>query len=316
MSVDLVLNELSLAMHAETDEHGMALMSGLADTMFEAGRWGANKVLRAPRNFHAMMLGPSYPVGKWSRDNRVSIDHRTRFLVWTTKSPYLDRLLEEAADDSFARSEYQSSGRTCEGLAIAKIIGGLGVSFQSADEWDVPTIALRVFELDQDGNEVPKYDCEVNHAASVAHVRKHAEWIRRRRLQAVADGKDCSARLSELFPRVTLCDHATRQLSALGKGEELFQAAYAGLEELSQFASGWRQGGFQRDSLAPCSVESNSTLEQFGSDRTFLCPDGQPRTFSWHLKRGRWRIYFIPDEKSRTILVGHLGPHLTTAKYR
>jgi hypothetical protein len=63
MSVDLVLNELSLATHAETDERGMMLMSGLAETMFEAGRWGANKVLRTPRNFHAMMLGPSYPVG-------------------------------------------------------------------------------------------------------------------------------------------------------------------------------------------------------------------------------------------------------------
>jgi hypothetical protein len=316
MSVDLVLNELSLATPAETDEHGIALMSGLAETMFEAGRWGANKVLRAPRNFHAMMLGPSYPVGRWPRDKRVSMDDRTRFLVWTTKSPYLNRLLEDAADDSFARSEFHYSGRRCEGLAIAKIVGGLGVSFQSADEWNVPVIALKAFELVEDGNESLEYDCEVNHAATVAHVRRHAGWIGRRRMQAVADGKDCCARFSELFPRIYLCDHARKQLSALGKGEELFQTAYEGLEELSRYASDWRQGGFREDSLVPCSQESNSTLEQFGDERTFVCPDGQRRTFSWHLKRGRWRTHFIPDEASRTILVGYLGKHLRTAKYR
>jgi hypothetical protein len=244
------------------------------------------------------------------------VDYRTRFLVWTTKSPYLDQILEEVANDSLARSEYRCSGRTCEGLAIARIIGGLGVSFQTADEWRVPAITLTAFELCEDGNESREYDCEVNHAASVAHVRVHAEWIGRRRMLAVADGKDCCSRLAQLFPRVNLCDHARKQLSALGKGEELFQAAYAGLEALSRYASIWNQGGFQEDSLAPCSVESNSTLEQFGDERTFLCPDGQRRTFSWHLKRGRWRIHFIPNDESRTILVGYLGKHLPTATFR
>jgi hypothetical protein len=244
------------------------------------------------------------------------MDRRTRFLVWTTKSPYLDRLLEDAADDSFARSEFQYSGRTCEGLSIAKIVGGLGVSFRSADEWDVPAIALKAFELGEEGNEPLEYDCEVNHAASEAHVRGHADWIRRRKMQAVANGQDCCSRFSELFPRVNLCDHARKQLSALGRGEELFQTVYQGLEEFSRYASDWRHGGFQERSLAPCSQESNSTLEQFGDERTFVCPDGQRRTFSWHLKRGRWRIHFIPDRESRTILVGYLGPHLRTAKYR
>ena len=263
-----------------------------------------------------MMLGPSYPVGSWARDKRVSIDQRTQFLVWTTKSPFLDLLLEEAAGDSFARSEYRCSGRTCEGLGVAKIIGGLGVSFQSSDEWNVPAIALKAFELDEDGKGFLEYGCEVKHAAAVAHVRKHAEWIGHRRRQAVADGKDCCARVSTLFPGVNLCNNAKKQLSDLGKGEELFQAAYAGLEELSQYVSDWKEGGFQEESLLPCSEESKSTLDQFGDERSFLCPDGQRKLFSWHLKRGKWRIHFIPDDHNRTILVGYLGKHLRTVKYR
>ena len=263
-----------------------------------------------------MMLGPAYPVGAWARDKRVHKEYRVRFLLWATKSPYIDPFLETSEDDSYSRSEHRCSGRICEGLAVAKIIGGLGVSFHSADEWNVSEIVLSVFEIGQDGSGSLDYNCTVNHAASTTHAQEHAKWIGRRRMQAVVDGKDCCDRLAELFPQVNLCSNAVRQLSCLGKGEDLFQTAYAALEDLSRYASGWKQGGFRNENLAPCSEESNSTLEQFGDERKFGCPDGKPRTFSWHLKRGRWRIHFIPDDGNRTLLVGYLGKHLRTARFR
>jgi hypothetical protein len=316
MSIDLVLNELSLRSSAESAERGMELMRGLADTIFAAGRAGSSKFLRVPRGFHAMMLGPSYPVGRWTGDKRVPEEYRRLFLLWATKSPFLDQVLERTANDTLARSEYRHAGEICEGLAVAKIIGGLSISFFCPKEWHSPTLSLGVFELNEEGLEGSEYDCEVKHASTVAHVNEHSGWIGNRRRLSVDSGEDCIGRLADLFPKVNLCDNASRQLSDLGRGEELFRAAYAALEDLSNYAITWQDGGFIKTPLTPCSEESRSTLDLFGEERTFLCPDGVKRTFSWHLKRGRWRIYFKPDESERTFLIGYIGKHLRTARFQ
>jgi hypothetical protein len=63
------------------------------------------------------------------------------------------------------------------------------------------------------------------------------------------------------------------------------------------------------------SVDSKATLEKFGAERDLLCPDGKTRRFSWHLKRGARRVYFIPDPTARRILIGHVGLHLRTVLY-
>jgi hypothetical protein len=61
------------------------------------------------------------------------------------------------------------------------------------------------------------------------------------------------------------------------------------------------------------SVDSAATLQEFGGDRTFLCPDGERRTFSQHLKlRHTWRIYVYVLPDSGLCCVGYAGPHLPT----
>ena len=65
-------------------------------------------------------------------------------------------------------------------------------------------------------------------------------------------------------------------------------------------------------------------MQEYGRLREFTCPDGQKRSFAYHLKGmpGHWRIHIWADvaadfgkmeDASKKILVGHIGPHLPTA---
>ena len=65
-------------------------------------------------------------------------------------------------------------------------------------------------------------------------------------------------------------------------------------------------------------------MQQYGHLRIFVCPDGEKRTFDYHLKGlpDYWRIHIWPDEQgifreandpARKILIGYIGKHLLTA---
>ena len=51
--------------------------------------------------------------------------------------------------------------------------------------------------------------------------------------------------------------------------------------------------------------------------RTFLCPDGEERLFSWHVRYtpGAGRIHFLPLGPREGCLIGYIGHKLPTVKY-
>jgi hypothetical protein len=53
----------------------------------------------------------------------------------------------------------------------------------------------------------------------------------------------------------------------------------------------------------------------YGAARTFVCPDGKKRLFSWHSKINyeKWRIHFIDAPAERRVLIGYVGRHLPLA---
>jgi hypothetical protein len=87
------------------------------------------------------------------------------------------------------------------------------------------------------------------------------------------------------------------------------------LWELQRYAQDWKSGPFDSDQIqCQTSVESTSTLTQYGAERTFVYPDGQRRVFSWHSKitHNAWRIHFYPSAETRSIIIGYIGRHLPT----
>lgn len=68
----------------------------------------------------------------------------------------------------------------------------------------------------------------------------------------------------------------------------------------------------QEDGLN-CSPDSETTLKQFSGERTFTV-SGNREVFSWHIKLGDTRIYFL--NKDTHCEVGYIGTHLRTVKFK
>ncbi|MFP3597067.1 hypothetical protein [Chryseobacterium sp. SIMBA_029] len=64
------------------------------------------------------------------------------------------------------------------------------------------------------------------------------------------------------------------------------------------------------------SLESESTMNKYGSDRIFTLPSGKKVQFSLHAKiGGDLRIYLLPNEAEGKIIIGHIGNHLKTVRF-
>src|SRR5579859_5192650 len=89
------------------------------------------------------------------------------------------------------------------------------------------------------------------------------------------------------------------------------------LYELEDYCNGWQHGPFDHTKINKATPESPDTLEVYGSERTFLCYDGEFRVFSWHIRLtpGPWRIHFFPLPEEKKLIIGYIGHHLNTVKF-
>jgi hypothetical protein len=84
---------------------------------------------------------------------------------------------------------------------------------------------------------------------------------------------------------------------------------------------GWKTRDFSYQNVNDTSSlrispESVSTMNLFGEDRRFQMPTGGTQIFELHIKTGNFRFHFYPDNKSKTVYIGYIGPHLRTSRHQ
>jgi len=205
-----------------------------------------------------------------------------------------------------------------DGFRYAYWIDAIAVSFLSADRWDravIDNISVQVLDADT-GQLQERQAVRVNHASRADHLAGHEDWIAESIRDSVRDGIDIWYRKNELYPNLLFCDVLRRQLRAIHSSHLALKQVKKRLSELDNFCRNWAQGSFNPGQLSgnPC-TESQATLQQYPYERTFICPDGVERIFSWHLRinPGAWRLHFFPLDNQQKIIIGYIGSHLTTA---
>jgi hypothetical protein len=316
VDLDMVFNDLSVYPPAENRRTAQQWMSGLLDTVRLAVKSGLNRALRTDENFFAIVLAPNYPLAAWRGDNNVDKEERRYFRSIATKAPFLYDLPE--VEDGMLLFEYKFEGIQAKGLGVAIQIDALALSFRSAQAWERPYLEVQTTQVEQDGS-LSETNDEVVHASSVEHVFEHQAWIENRVKRSIQDGSDLWDRRHQLLSTLVFCESVESQMKDrdLRGGDPLLQFVVRALFGLDDFCKKWTVGPFDPTSLGHgASPESEPTLQQFGAQRTFTCPDGEQRLFKWHVKIGykAWRIHFFPDDNTRTIIVGYLGRHLPTVK--
>lgn len=305
MRPEMFLNELSFATPTHDEPTARKWADDLVRTMAGATRLGVGRALHLPANFYTLPLAIGYCWLQWLDDGRVDRESRQYFRSLATKMPFLCGDPED--QEAWGDMDCFYNGQTALGLKAAYVADGLAVSLQSAPCWDADMVLCEVQQVTDELVDVRKE--RFRHAARPSHLDLHRAWVQQRLQSMVADGHELWRRASEFFPLLTFCKTVKGGMEALPA--EALPSVVRGLCILNGYCAGWQSGAFCPKALG-CDVspESDSTLNKYGAERTFMCPDSQRRTFSWHAKPGRWRIYFDPDAGPGRLLVGYVGKHL------
>ncbi|BAY31368.1 hypothetical protein NIES2107_32270 [Nostoc carneum NIES-2107] len=326
MDFDLILNELSLLHPAPNEQVAQQRMSDLIKTIKAVKAQGVKVSLRTKEDFHTIILAPNYPLRRWLND----AEQVERIFIKTlaTKAPFSSDIVNSEIQDienNASLSEFRYQGELAIGLGIAYVlntitINTIAISLLSQECWDCNRVKLEFRCLDEDG-EIISEIVEIIHASRSSHVQEHAGLIQQnqeRIYQEVSNGVKLWERRRELFPNLEFCDAVRKQLENILTRQLELQPVINILLELQKCCQNWNSGYFNLEGYSiEESGESEPTLKKYGKERTFLCPDGQERLFERHIKLRfcNWRIHFFPI-KTGTIIIGYVGRHLPTVKYK
>lgn len=138
MAIELVLNELSLFQCAADAYVGRERIELLIQTLRHAVRLGAQRALRGPADLFEIELAPGYRLGDWRQDQVVDIERRRYLSSFVSKLPFLVDL--PAQQEDALLKEFRYRGARAEGLGVALLLDGIGISNLSHEEWDTERI--------------------------------------------------------------------------------------------------------------------------------------------------------------------------------
>lgn len=321
MTVSLVFNELSLRSPAPDKRTARNWMTEFASALRAAVELDI-VVLRMRDSFGELLLSQNYPVHAWFHDKSVSREEQEFLLTYATRYTFIqpfDRDLggneEFQSNKPFFDAKFE--GEKAEGLGYACLLNGLAVSMLSESSWDTPRLSLECEELNLESGEIIEYRVLLHHVSRVQHVvEDHAAWVEKRIVDGINTGVDLLRVANARFPDMVFCDNARKQVENLTENSFQLPRVRDRLFELGQLIEGWKHGGFNYHQIHNASDESPSTISRYGNQRRFVCPDGQRRLFSWHLKGlpFMWRIHIRAIQEERRVLIGYVGKHLPTVK--
>ncbi|MBW1741167.1 MAG: hypothetical protein JRJ42_08555 [Deltaproteobacteria bacterium] len=315
MDLEMVLNELSINRPADDIRTAQQWMSDLIATARAASEAGVKRVLRTHIDINSTLLAEDYPLARWRNDSNVDVEIRRYFRVLVTQYPPLADLPE--IENQILSQDFFHMDERAYGLGVAFLIEGLAVSFRSDRKWDYYKIDLNTQWLDDDGN-LSSTTIQVPHANQAEHIVELTRWISDRLQTGVESGEDLWNRMNELFPSLIFCENVGKVIRYFQSGSPLLRQVVRRLFEIENYCNVWETGPFSPEGL-PFKVtgESEPTLQKYEAERTFLCPDGEKRTFSWHgrVTPGAWRIYFDPSPGPGRMYIGYIGPKLPSVKF-
>ena len=321
MTLSLVFNDLSLRYPAPNMRTAREWMTEFVAALKAAVVDQKISQMRTSEEFRAMMLYPGYPVEAWTGDHLVSPEERTFVLDHATRFPYI----KPYDDDYHDNKEFQQrrdlfeakfNGSQAEGLGFAYLLCSLSFSILSEPCWNSPFLDLEIEKLDPESEEFSVHCETIRHVSRSRHLSDdHAVWIEERIRASVRTGPELLQRAGSLFPNLEFCKGARKQIEDSAASSMPLSSIVEHLFELEKLGSAWVQGEFNYHNIHNASQESPSTMSRFGERRRFVCPDGQRRTFEWHLKSlpNPWRIHIWADSRQNKILIGYVGRHLPTA---
>jgi len=315
-----VFNELSARVPTLTSHQGRRRMDELVSAVATAmkGR-SATFVTVGEPNLWTAELAPGYTVVNWLAE---TVPDLKNLLLTIASKDGLPMEVDKALRDRFSLSEFvlareagEEAGDRVEarGLGAAFLFAGIGVSLRSEARWSRIQIPLQHRWLDEDSH-VQSEEVEAFNLSESSQVGSLSELLLERSRQdlrsaplTLADQKHAC------FPHLEFGLDVDSHLEALPP--EILPVVVGKLVVLDDASRTWRLDPTKTfPELPKLHGEGESTMQQFGDQRTFRDPEGDFASYRLHaMVRSGYRIHLRVTYEPRGIEIGYIGYHLDTA---
>lgn len=310
--MDIFLNELSFCGQAPDRHEGERLMTDMQKVL-KALQKISNNPIATSSTLWKREIAPHYSVKNYIYDKSIDQAKRIYFQIITTKGPYVENLFSQ----SFSKHECHLQNEsfldvTNTSVAAASCFNGILAGLRDAPHFATETISVVCCLCPGERREV-----EVINQYDPDHTETFVKNFLRRKLNS---WESLWEKRTDLFPEITFCKEIKDQLQNSNYSQSVLRNIMRHLDCMNKYVKKIRSGEIKMPNYAQMGIEasreSEITLKHFGHCRTFQCPDGNQRVFSWHSKvkgKANLRIYFYPpDEESEHFLIGYIGRHLPT----
>jgi len=314
--------------HALPFDHPTAAekaVPGFLKTCIQASNAGLRTILvdeSLDNSWFRIELAAGYFWQDWyeQHQNEADIELIRAFRSIATQSPFFTDQDIDAGSDLF---EVSFQDRTDYSAVRAAVWHDAPMSgFETRHPWNTTPLLVRISRMNPETADIETLPAQVQNFYNYDIFSIHLPEILQKRRDALVSGKEILALFEETWPGVFHCGKAAQQLGNWSGSNTILNQVKQALGALSQFAMDWQRGGFShysgeslkasglqcRVSGESRTVRDNPDLRQ---DREFWLPRGEKKFFEQHIKLAYgYRLHFYPDNETRTIFVGYIGPHL------
>lgn len=290
-------------------------MERLANLIINMENNGFLKCLRTVQNFSQLFLSKDFTIRQWATDRKFNINRDLQRLILTAASsaPYIEELLDEKQLSELM--EFTFEDEPCLGLGLAALRETGALSLDGDTRFTMPSIPIHC--LHSDGERLQRKTFAVPSVYDVGSAKAFFNWYHAGVLKKVKTPAKLLELRAYLFPCLRFNTNVRKQLEEMTGAEPFFSVIINHLDKLNKAMQEWKAGPFRPQGL-DWSTESESAMNQYSRERTFVCDDGITRIFTCHSKLhgANVRIYFFPQPELHTVHIGYIGAHLPTARIR
>lgn len=302
------VNELSFVGQADNPDQCAALIEDLVKVINIILPHLGSKPVYASETLWSKEISSGYTMFKFIDDNRIDKSLTRAFISIVTKGPYFEDLLQNLEHECVIISTGDDVKGSC--IAAASHMSGLLTSLKDSKYYDDNPVKVNYKEGNEECQEI-----EITNILNSSNANKYvAEYIK----GSINSWDTFWDKRESLLPELVFCECVKSQLDDVNYNAD-YPLIYCHLQRMNDYKGNVRKKLVTVPDYRTMGIdathESKRTLAIYGKERTFVCPDGKDRLFSWHSKQlgPNIRIHFYPpDNTTDKFYIGYIGIHLRT----
>lgn len=264
-------------------------------------RKNPRKEIFVPEGEQLYIKSSSYPLAKWL--SNADREYRRLYLsFWNKRITY-------KVEDEY---EVRVDNEILKGGTEAHLNDSFMLSIGLDSKWEQKTINALLCSVCEEEKQISLKNVYCREQLDEIDIQKN---FYKKEIEAIKTYEELWKQRDQLFPHLCFCPSIEKDFSVL-------QISYLDgiikkLLELEEYCVNFAGKIFDPSKLTKTTLESESTLNQYKKEHTFIDEKGIEYLASWHMRFTGipGRIFFIPQYEQDKILICYIGKKLKNVSY-